>query len=105
MDCEYNDWEWIPCPITCGKTVGHQTGHRDIKQQPENGGQPCDGPFVMQRECSDTTDTPCPGTFFILRIQVHLIKIDFQMTVDGLHGEIGQAALNPVVCALGRVTK
>ena len=61
VNCEYGDWVWYPCPITCGEVEGLQTGHRNISQHPENGGQPCDGPFVTQRKCTDTTNTPCPG--------------------------------------------
>ena len=67
MDCEFGDWEYLPCPVTCGE--GTQIGHRNIAQQAENGGMECDGPLVMTRNC--TTDPghpacPEPGNKYIL---------------------------------------
>ena len=59
VDCEYGEWIWNPCTVTCG--TGTQIGHRSILQQAENGGE-CDEPLVTTQDCTaDPAVCPPPG--------------------------------------------
>lgn len=50
VDCQMSEWStWSPCFGTCG--FGQASKHREILQQPENGGQQC-GPTFRRRRCT-----------------------------------------------------
>ncbi|KAF8771040.1 spondin-1-like [Argiope bruennichi] len=58
IDCVVSNWSnWTPCSRTCGN--GRKERRRVVKQNPENGGQPCPGKLVQKRKCKE--NPPCPN--------------------------------------------
>jgi len=50
INCEWEEWaEWTPCPEECGNV--HQFRHRDVKTQPQYGGDLCEGKGTENKTC------------------------------------------------------
>ena len=58
VDCAWGDFEWTPCSVTCGN--GTQNGIREPATPAANGGKPCPGSALTQRQCAKPTCPP-PG--------------------------------------------
>ena len=62
MDCEWDIWSaWSGCTALCGG--GTQLRQRIIKQSESNGGLPCQGQGIEQRNCGIDA---CPGENILL---------------------------------------
>eukprot|EP00931_Biecheleriopsis_adriatica_P102975 TRINITY_DN77871_c0_g1_i1.p1 TRINITY_DN77871_c0_g1~~TRINITY_DN77871_c0_g1_i1.p1 ORF type:complete len:1268 (+),score=214.15 TRINITY_DN77871_c0_g1_i1:67-3870(+) len=57
VDCEFGLWaEWMECPVTCG--AGQSTRHRQILQESNGLGKPCEGILLETKQCSKQS---CPA--------------------------------------------
>ena len=58
MDCQWQEWgPWSQCSSTCGN--GQRSSLRIVKQEANNGGEPCNKIFEKHETC---TNRQCLGT-------------------------------------------
>ena len=64
VDCEWADFtDWTSCSKTCGQ--GSQVRTRETFRVPMNGGNPCKGPKIQERNCLPRIECPGNSIFFI----------------------------------------